>query len=134
MYNAARLRKRLKTMGKAVKLYFDEYGEICRTLDNWRDILGKHPDYLGVREIELFEAKRAAPNDQFFFCRHYGMTGEKGQCGRMCENYNPRNGKNGCCIHVGFLYEATDKTVTIKAYNQQLNDDAKTNDQKDKHA
>jgi hypothetical protein len=34
-----------------------------------------------------------------------GECGEKGNCGRPCSNYKPRNGESGICRHYGRVYE-----------------------------
>jgi hypothetical protein len=26
-------------------------------------------------------------------------------CGKVCDEYEPRNGKSGCCKHMSFCYE-----------------------------
>lgn len=44
-------------------------------------------------------------NSQFFFCRHFRTMGNKGNCGKWCEAYKPRNGKSGCCKHNRYVYD-----------------------------
>ncbi len=92
------------------KLYFrKDDAEICYPLSYWLDIL----KFEKLSELVLFEAKPTKDNE-YFFCRAVGEVGERGECGRHCEDYTPKNGKNGCCKYVGGLYEATDKTRIIK--------------------
>lgn len=67
----------------------------------------------GFKEMTLFLAEPVNSAD-FFFCRNYGMTGEKGSCGRMCEGYQPRNGKSGVCKHFGRMYENTGKEFKVE--------------------
>lgn len=58
----------------------------------------------GIKEVKAYEAVREINND-FFWCNEFGEVGEKGQsCGKQCRSYAPRNGKSGCCKHVGNLY------------------------------
>ena len=56
------------------------------------------------RPFELFEAVPVT-NTDFFFCKAVGEWGEKGNCGRDCSDYKPRNGKSGICRHYGRVYE-----------------------------
>jgi len=53
-------------------------------------------------------------NSDYFFCQHYKETGEKGQCGKSCDAYSPRNGKSGACKFVGYVYSETDKVYELK--------------------
>ncbi len=58
----------------------------------------------GIKEVKAYEAVIDINND-FFWCKEFGEVGEKGQsCGKKCGFYEPRNGKSGCCKHVGNLY------------------------------
>lgn len=94
------------------KLYFcdaiDESG--CYKLKDLID-MAKH-EFL---EIEVIEAKRIT-GDGYFYCTYYGECGISGdgECGKICEQYRPRNGKNGRCRHSGYCYEHADKKITIK--------------------
>lgn len=60
----------------------------------------------------LFEAKRESGTG-YFFCKEFQACGEVGECGRMCEKYNPMNGKNGRCKHYGYVYEQTDNKIIL---------------------
>jgi len=43
----------------------------------------------------------------FFYCKKYnaaGITADSG-CGKLCEFYEPRNGKSGICKYWGYTYE-----------------------------
>lgn len=66
----------------------------------------------GLTELEVFKAKRDVGSD-YFFCRDAWEIGEKGDCGKMCSSYEPRNGKNGICKHNGPVYELGDK-ISLK--------------------
>ena len=65
-----------------------------------------------LTERDVFEAKIIYGED-FMWCREFGEAGDKGNCGRSCEHYKPRNKISGNCIHTGYLYEC-DKKVLIK--------------------
>lgn len=68
----------------------------------------------GLTQIEVVEAERDTGTG-YFFCTHFQEVGEVGQgCGKMCEAYKPRNGKNGRCLHSGYCYSHTDIKRTIK--------------------
>lgn len=68
-----------------------------------------------VREQTSFKAYEAVKCTDYdlFFCIHFQEVCEKGHCGKECKFYKPRNGKSGCCIHVGQLYEPTSKFVEV---------------------
>lgn len=72
----------------------------------------------GLKEIEIIEAK-ADIGSPYFFCKHFQFVGEVGQsCGKQCEAYEPRNGKNGRCVFSSHCYSRTDKTIKIKLTNK----------------
>jgi len=57
-----------------------------------------------ISELNVFIAEREIGVDHFF-CKAIGKSGLKGEgCGKECDMYWPRNGKNGCCRHWGFCY------------------------------
>lgn len=96
----------LKTM---TKLYFQKHEESCYPLQY-------HIEYMktyGLKTLEIFKAKRERCTD-YFFCKKYDSISEKqNSCGRFCEGYKPRNGKAGICTHYGYVYEQTEKSVTL---------------------
>lgn len=69
----------------------------------------------GLTEIEVFPAIMMKGED-FGWCSEFGDAIEvrSGDCGRFCEHYNPRNGKNGRCRHSKNCYEPADKSIIIK--------------------
>ena len=67
-----------------------------------------HLHSIDEKEIEVFEAKRII-NANCFFCNYFLEVGEKGNCGKSCESYKPRNGKKGICIHNRSVYERGNK-------------------------
>jgi len=85
-----------------MKLYFEEDNdEVCYPKEHF---------YKGAI---LFEA-RTVRNISMCFCKLYMAVGEKCHCGKICIHYNPRNKKNGVCLHQGFLYEKTNIKIINK--------------------
>ena len=82
-----------------MKLYFckDIDERICSTKDYWLC-------EMETETVVLINAIRVNIADSFF-CQYSNDVGEKGDCGKFCDVYQPRNGKSGCCKHHGFLYE-----------------------------
>lgn len=52
-------------------------------------------------------------NNRYRWCNKNDIIIENdaGCCGKDCEYYNPKNGKNGCCIHLTYCYNYGDKYV-----------------------
>lgn len=73
----------------------------------------------------IVEGAEMLRGDDSFYCDHpkiheVGSTSES-ECGRLCEYYKPRNGKNGRCVyhkncyeHNGSLYRVTKNGRFIK--------------------
>lgn len=78
---------------KKQKLYFrSEDDEYCYSLDYHLEIAKQD----GLTEVELFEA---IPDRDHGWCGLFGgvlITGES-ECGKVCDGYDPRNGKSGIC-------------------------------------
>jgi hypothetical protein len=92
------------------KYYFpSENAEICTDIAGIRAYM-KERD---LTELTVFEAKRETGTG-YFFCQAVGTCGEVGNCDRLCPDYIPNNGKSGRCKHYGYVYEATEKTRTVK--------------------
>jgi len=82
----------------------------------------------GLTEVILFQAEEVKVPG-VIWCNELQATGEKGECGRDCPFYKPRNGKSGMCANQGRLYEPGDKftfkvpernfPVDIKQLNKQ---------------
>jgi len=90
---------------KKPKFYFDEVdAEMAYTLDYHLD--NAKMDKLS--EIELFEA---IPNKdpEYFYCKAIQECGIKGDCGKHCDEYEPRNKISGICKHKGECYTPGDK-------------------------
>lgn len=51
-------------------------------------------------ENEISEVIEAIPDrldSEMMFCKYYAEFGETGNCGKVCDHYDPCNGKNGKC-------------------------------------
>ena len=91
------------------RLYFKtKDDEFCYTKE---DILEDE----GVTELEVYEAEREGMSD-FFWCKEHSFCAERGMadCGRECNEYEPRNGKSGCCKHHTNQVYGYGKKVIIK--------------------
>lgn len=95
------------------KFYFSPHEEeTCYHKQYYLDYMKQNR----IKEMTVFEAKAEIGSDMFF-CKELlevGMKGEGDGCGKMCEHYKPRNGKSGRCKHSGFVYEQTEKSITLK--------------------
>ena len=93
-----------------MKKYFEtKYSENCHSIDYFYDMMRLEE----LTEMEVFEAK-IEYGTGLFWCNKQGELGEVGEgCGKMCEEYKPRNGKNGRCVHSGPVY-SPDQKVKIK--------------------
>jgi len=71
----------------------------------------------GLTEMEVYKAK-IVPTKDFFWCGAVDEASlkEDGSCGVVCDDYIPRNGKNGRCKYHTHCYEPTEKVV-IKIKN-----------------
>ena len=89
--------------------FFRDDDAYCYKIEAHRNHMREH----GITEMEVYLAHRET-NTPHFFCREFGEVGEKGDCGRLCEAYQPRNGVSGVCKHYGYVYEQTGIKFTIK--------------------
>ena len=94
-----------------MKYYFENQdSELCYSKKYFMDLMEER----GINEIEIFPAKILFGTG-YFYCEEIGETGESGEgCGRFCEFYKPRNGKNGRCRHHSNTYEPHDKSIKLK--------------------
>lgn len=69
----------------------------------------------GLTEIEVFPAVMMKGED-YAWCSEYCEPVEvkAGDCGKICENYKPRNGKNGRCRFSKNCYEPAEKSIILK--------------------
>ena len=67
----------------------------------------------GITEMEVYTVRiQKVPG--MLFCKAVGEATESEYCGKVnCEDYLPRNGKNGICKWHGNFHEA-DKKVILK--------------------
>lgn len=80
------------------KFYFETpESEIAYTIDYFDEML--------VRPFTIFEAVQIKV-DGFFFCKAALECGQSGTCGKMCDDYAPRNGRSGICRHKAPLFTA----------------------------
>lgn len=91
------------------KLYFlNEDAENCYTEAYFQKMMVEE----GLDEISVFTAVKS-PEKEYIYCRAVDACGESGECGKSCSDYEPRNGKNGCCRHRSAIYEWGEE-VTLK--------------------
>ena len=82
---------------KRPKYYFESNdSEICYTEDHFHDLM----DYEKWSKMELFEAIPERIQG-VFWCKVHSFCADDtaDTCGRQCDQYEPRNRKNGCCKH-----------------------------------
>jgi hypothetical protein len=95
-----------------MKYYFYKHdNEECYTLDYFKDQMLKHEGH--TASIEIRQAKKDK-DSYYFWCNQYLLAGEKGECGKICEDYSPRNKKNGICRHHRSAYEPTDQIFILE--------------------
>ncbi len=90
------------------KYFIHKEDETCGDIEVVKDFMR----FNKMTELEVFQAKRDVGSD-FFFCKDVWEVGEKGECGKGCASYSPRNGKNGICRHNSTVYEIGNK-INIK--------------------
>ena len=67
-----------------------------------------------IPELRIVEAEIEI-GTSYFYCKEYGEIGETGEnCGKVCDKYAPRNGKNGRCKSHSNCYIPTDKVIILK--------------------
>ena len=100
----------------STKLYFD-----ADRWDQGDDSILAYPADLHLDEItgsevperRLYRA-RVEKGGNYFWCRAHYEVGEKGEgCGRQCDDYEPRNGRNGRCRYSAPCYEADRSEVLV---------------------
>lgn len=88
-----------------MKLYFSDFDEEMAHSKEWQLERMEEED---LTYLEVYEAKRELGTN-YFFCKAVGLIAEHGDgfddCGKSCKDYQPRNGRSGCCKHRGFCYE-----------------------------
>ena len=74
--------------------------EMCYKIDVHLKYMVEHD----MQKMDVFKAVRVRSKD-WIFCKEYGTISERGECGRVCSGYAPKNGRSGACKHLGGLYE-----------------------------
>lgn len=94
------------------KYYFSNLVDTCWTLKGIKMLMRLYD----VDEIEVEEARLdTSASGKYFYCTFYNEIGNVGEnCGKICSEYAPRNGKNGRCRYSAHCYEPTGKKRTIK--------------------
>jgi len=93
-----------------MKKYFSDIDECCYPLSHYKEYMAEN----NIKELKLFEAKMEVGNE-YFYCREFFEIGQVGEsCGKVCDEYAPRNGKNGRCIHSANIYEQTEIVKILK--------------------
>jgi len=91
------------------KLYFEnEDAENCYSEEYFQDKMKEE----GLEELTVLEANKSKEKE-YIYCTAIDSCGESSNCGKECEDYEPRNGKNGCCRHRRTIYEYGEE-VTLK--------------------
>ena len=99
------------------KYYFrHQDAENCYRRDHFVEIMKDE----GLAELQVYPAM-IMHGSGFFYCQEHGEVGESntGECGKSCDHYKPRNGKNGRCRHHSNCYEPADEAITIKLTPKQ---------------
>jgi hypothetical protein len=99
---------------KKQKLYFSDFDdETAYTLDYIVDEMTDNE----LDECKVSLAIRETKTD-YFYCKAvqevYMKPPDGEPCGKECLDYEPRNGKNGCCKHRGFCYEPSEQKYILK--------------------
>lgn len=93
----------------------EDDGEFCYTLEHWKE----YADEDGETKLTLYAAVREVGADGFY-CRAHGecYLKDDGGCGKFCNEYEPRNGKNGICKHYRNTYTYGEK-YTLEKINDE---------------
>ena len=98
---------------KRQKFYFESIEhDVCHTEEYFQDLMM----FGCATEVEVIEAILDLTGGGVFWCKVYSFCGDdtSDSCGKQCEEYKPKNGKNGCCKHhTSWLFLHGDK-VTLK--------------------
>jgi len=89
---------------KKEKIYFSDIdGDYAHSIDYLIEEMKEQE----LEVIQVSEAERELATD-YFYCKSIGevfIKAPEGEpCGKECDDYEPRNGKSGCCKHRGFCY------------------------------
>lgn len=104
-------------MSKRIFYFYNEDDENCMSMEAIKEQMAED----GLTEKTVCEADIDTDNS-YFWCTENGAAGVKGEdtCGKDCEVYKPRNGKNGCCKHLRRCrIPGRDVVVKIKPTNHE---------------
>ena len=90
-----------------MKYYMCDESEYVFTLDDFKVQLEEE----GEESIEIKEVKRDYGGEMW--CRRAERFVEKGECGRVCDTYEPCNGKNGRCRNLENGFRKTGKRFLL---------------------
>lgn len=94
-----------------MRYFRNKESETCHSEAYFQELMKEN----GLTQVEVYKAE-AIKNSMdalgYFYCTHFQAMGTKGCCGKICDEYSPRNGKSGCCRHVGRMYWIGE-TVTL---------------------
>ena len=79
------------------KLYFETIDSaMCYSEDYFKRFMKSWR----LTKIQVYNAEKEKVTGKFW-CKEYECVCEKGDlaCGKSCEEYKPRNGIKGCCVH-----------------------------------
>jgi len=89
------------------KFYFEKEGESgCYMLSHFKNLRKERNE-----DIMLYEAEMEKGTD-YFYCVVAEDCYAEG-CGKVCPDYEPRNGKNGRCKHHRNTYNQTNKMFRL---------------------
>ena len=94
-----------------MKYYFENIdSERCYSIDYFYEQLNDNE----LTEMRIYPAK-IIYGEFVAWCTKYNdaIETQRGDCGRICEDYKPRNGKNGRCKFSNNCYEPSDKPILI---------------------
>ena len=93
-----------------MKYYMCDESEYVFTLDDFKTMLEDEEE----EEMEIEEVKRDYGGNMW--CRRGENFIEEGDCGRICDTYEPCNGKNGRCRNLENGFKKTGKKFLLNKY------------------
>ena len=92
------------------KYYFSETAQTdeCYEIDYFYDYMEDE----GLDSLVITEAVKDK-NSEYFYCKSFHEVSTKGECGKICSKYDPRNKVRGMCKHYAPVYDNSGKDITI---------------------
>lgn len=88
-------------------MYLSENSELCYPLEYYKDMLDDN-----CKEIILDEEEINKNEDRY--CSMHDFFTSEGDCGfKNCRDYEPKNRKNGICVHKTFSYTKTGRKFRL---------------------